>query len=61
MAPQELESILLTHPSISEAAVVPATRVSHQEVPIAFVVLDPRLPATPQQIKEFVNGKFIVL
>lgn len=56
MTPQELESILLTHPSIAEAAVVPATKVNQQEVPIAFVVLKPRMTATAEQIKEFING-----
>lgn len=61
MTPQELESILLTHPSIAEAAIVPATKVNQQEIPVAFVVLKPRLPATAEQIKEFINGMFKLL
>uniref|UniRef100_A0A915PUV5 Uncharacterized protein n=1 Tax=Setaria digitata TaxID=48799 RepID=A0A915PUV5_9BILA len=57
VTPQELESILLTHPSIAEAAIVPATKVDHQEIPIAFVVLKPRASATAEQIKEFINER----
>lgn len=57
VTPQELESILLTHPSIAEAAIVPATKTNHQEVPVAFVVLKPRMCATPEQIKDFINGR----
>ncbi|VBB32587.1 unnamed protein product, partial [Acanthocheilonema viteae] len=57
VTPQELESILLTHPSIAEAAIVPATKVNQQETPVAFVVLKPRIPATAEQIKEFVNER----
>lgn len=58
MTPQELESILLTHPAIAEAAIVPATKGNQQEIPVAFVVLKPRVPATAEQIKEFINGTF---
>ncbi|EJW78360.1 hypothetical protein WUBG_10731, partial [Wuchereria bancrofti] len=57
VTPQELESILLTHPSIAEAAIVPATKVNQQEIPVAFVVLKPRVPATAEQIKEFINER----
>uniref|UniRef100_A0A0R3RXJ8 4-coumarate--CoA ligase 1-like n=1 Tax=Elaeophora elaphi TaxID=1147741 RepID=A0A0R3RXJ8_9BILA len=57
VTPQELESILLTHPSIAEAAIVPATKVNQQEIPVAFVVLKPCVPATAEQIKEFINER----
>ena len=39
MAPAELEALLLTHPAIADAAVVPLPDEEAGEVPKAFVVL----------------------
>ncbi|XP_051150976.1 4-coumarate--CoA ligase CCL1-like [Andrographis paniculata] len=38
VAPAELEALLISHPSVSEAAVVPMKDESAGEVPVAFVV-----------------------
>jgi acyl-CoA synthetase (AMP-forming)/AMP-acid ligase II len=41
VAPAELEALLLTHPSIADAAVIGAYNEDHNEVPHAFVVRQP--------------------
>lgn len=53
VAPAELEAILLTHPMIADAAVVPFPDEEAGEVPKAFVVL--KGAATEQEIKDFVR------
>jgi len=50
--PAELEAILLTHPSIADAAVIPCPDDEAGEVPKAFVVS--RAVAKPQEIMDFV-------
>lgn len=57
VAPAELESILLTHDSIEEAAVVGIPDNTHGEIPKAFVVLKKEChdKANEEQIIEFVN------
>jgi thioester reductase-like protein len=55
IAPAELEAVLLTHPAIADACVIPSLHPSSGEVPKAFVVLKDE--ATPQQIMEFVAGQ----
>jgi thioester reductase-like protein len=52
IAPAELEAVLLTHPAIADACVIPSPHPSSGEVPKAFVVL--KGEATPEQIMEFV-------
>ena len=39
IAPAELEAVLLSHPSIADAAVIPVANEDCGEVPKAFVVL----------------------
>ena len=39
VAPAELEAVLLSHPSIADAAVIPIADEECGEVPKAFVVL----------------------
>ncbi|HYJ45128.1 MAG TPA: 4-coumarate--CoA ligase family protein [Pyrinomonadaceae bacterium] len=55
VAPAELEAILLTHPAVMDAAVIPSPDEEAGEVPKAFVVL--KAEATEQEIKEFVAGR----
>jgi len=50
--PAELEAILLTHPAVADAAVVPCPDEEAGEVPKAFVVL--RGDAAPEELLTFV-------
>jgi acyl-CoA synthetase (AMP-forming)/AMP-acid ligase II len=50
--PAELEAMLLTHPAIADAAVIPSPDDEAGEVPKAFVVLKGQ--ATPDEIMAFV-------
>lgn len=52
VAPAELEAVLLSHPAIADAAVIPSPDEKAGEVPIAFVVL--RQNASPEEIINFV-------
>jgi acyl-CoA synthetase (AMP-forming)/AMP-acid ligase II len=52
IAPAELEAVLLGHPAIADAAVVPMPNEEAGEVPKAFVVL--RGDITPEQIMAYV-------
>jgi acyl-CoA synthetase (AMP-forming)/AMP-acid ligase II len=52
VAPAELEAILLGHPAVADAAVIPSPDEEAGEVPKAFVVL--KAPATPEEIMAFV-------
>ena len=52
VAPAELEALLLGHPSISDAAVIPVPDPDAGEIPKAFVVL--RAPLTADQVMVFI-------
>src|SRR5437899_4764304 len=52
VAPAELEAILLTHPAVSDAAVIPCADDEAGEIPKAFVVL--KGEATADDIMDFV-------
>lgn len=52
VAPAELEAVLLSHPAIADAAVLPSPDEKAGEVPIAFVVL--KEAATPAEIMDYV-------
>ena len=58
MAPAELESILLSHESVSEAAVIGIPDADHGEIPRAFVVPKniSNLPSI-ESLLNFVNGQ----
>ena len=53
--PAELEAILLTHPAVADAAVIPSPDEEAGEVPKAFVVL--KSAATPEELMQFVAAR----
>jgi acyl-CoA synthetase (AMP-forming)/AMP-acid ligase II len=55
IAPAELEAVLLGHPSIADAAVIPMEDQEAGQVPIAFVVL--RSDLAPADILEYVAAR----
>jgi acyl-CoA synthetase (AMP-forming)/AMP-acid ligase II len=55
IAPAELEAVLVSHPAVAEAAVIPSPDEEHGEVPKAFVVL--RSAATPDELMEYVAAR----
>jgi 4-coumarate--CoA ligase len=54
--PAELEGLLLAHPAVADAAVIPVPDEEAGEVPKAFVVLKPGAEATPEGLMEHVSG-----
>jgi acyl-CoA synthetase (AMP-forming)/AMP-acid ligase II len=52
VAPAELEAVLLSHPEVADAAVVPSPDEETGEVPKAFVVA--RSPVDPEELMAFV-------
>ena len=52
IAPAELEALLLTHPSITDAAVIPLPDEEAGEIPKAFVVTNGSI--TPEEVSQFV-------
>jgi acyl-CoA synthetase (AMP-forming)/AMP-acid ligase II len=60
VAPAELEGLLLTHPAVADAAVVPLPDEEAGEVPKAFVVLKTgtdTADVTAQSLMDFVSGE----
>lgn len=57
--PAELEALLLSHPSIADAAVVPQKDEAAGEVPVAFVVRAKDTELTEEAVKEFVAKKVV--
>jgi acyl-CoA synthetase (AMP-forming)/AMP-acid ligase II len=55
VAPAELEALLLSHPTVSDAAVIPSPDEEAGEVPKAFVVL--RSEATADELMAFVAAR----
>jgi acyl-CoA synthetase (AMP-forming)/AMP-acid ligase II len=55
VAPAELEALLVTHPAVADAAVIPLPDEEAGEIPKAFLVK--RGECTEDDIKEFVAGK----
>jgi acyl-CoA synthetase (AMP-forming)/AMP-acid ligase II len=56
VAPAELEALLLTHPNIADAAVVGAHDAEGEEVPKAFVVVQPGTELSAEEVMTFVSG-----
>ncbi|BFG23683.1 hypothetical protein CerSpe_099570 [Prunus speciosa] len=57
--PAELESLLVSHPSIADAAVVPQKDEAAGEVPVAFVVRSNGLQLTEEAVKEFIAKQVV--
>nr|MBA2287875.1 AMP-binding protein [Ktedonobacteraceae bacterium] len=57
IAPAELESLLMEHPAVMDAAVIPVPDDESGEIPKGFVVLRPGQQATTEEILTFANGK----
>ncbi|KAK2157124.1 hypothetical protein NP493_1903g00006 [Ridgeia piscesae] len=57
VSPTYLENMLLTHPAVTDAAVIGLPDLRAGELPAAFVVLKAGSTATQAEIKDFVNEK----
>jgi acyl-CoA synthetase (AMP-forming)/AMP-acid ligase II len=57
IAPAELEALLLTHPSIADAAVIPSPEEEAGEVPKAFIVVKDGHAITEAEVLSFVAGR----
>ncbi|MDT5210225.1 MAG: hypothetical protein QOF67_2640 [Mycobacterium sp.] len=55
--PAELEAVLLSHPSIADAAVIGINDAEGEEVPKAFVVKQSGAELTANEVMEFVAGQ----
>jgi acyl-CoA synthetase (AMP-forming)/AMP-acid ligase II len=55
--PAELEDLLLSHPEISDVAIIGVPELSSGEVPRAYVVLEAGSKLTEQQVVDFVDSK----
>jgi long-chain acyl-CoA synthetase len=51
--PKEVEDLLVLHPAVREAYVVPVPHAVKGEAPVAFVVLHEGRTATPEELKQF--------
>jgi acyl-CoA synthetase (AMP-forming)/AMP-acid ligase II len=57
IAPAEMEALLLTHPAVADAAVIPLPDEEAGEIPKAFVVLKSGSEATAAEIMHFVAAR----
>ena len=57
VAPAELEALLVTHPSIGDAAVIPVPDEEAGELPKAYVVLRPGHQLDADALMQFVSGQ----
>ncbi|KAK6926165.1 AMP-dependent synthetase/ligase [Dillenia turbinata] len=57
--PAELEALLVSHPSIADAAVVPQKDEVAGEVPVAFVVRSNGFELTEEAVKEFIAKQVV--
>jgi acyl-CoA synthetase (AMP-forming)/AMP-acid ligase II len=57
IAPAEIEALLLTHPAVADAAVIPLPDEEAGEIPKAFIVLKSESAATAAEIMHFVGAR----
>lgn len=58
VAPAELEAVLMEHPAVFDAAVIPKRDIAEAtEVPKAFIVLRPGQTARPEELQRFVEER----
>ncbi len=55
--PAELEGLLLSHPAVADAAVIPIPDEEAGEIPKAFIVLKPGAEATAGELRDFIAGQ----
>lgn len=60
-APYLVEKILLEHPAVSEASVVGLPHRELDELPVAFIVLNPEYQCTEEEIIHLVAGLLIII
>jgi len=59
VAPAELEAMLIAHPGIADAAVVPMMDDSCGEIPVAFVVACGGSDITEDEVKQYVAKQVV--
>ncbi|XP_015877593.1 4-coumarate--CoA ligase CCL1 [Ziziphus jujuba] len=59
VAPAELEAMLIAHPNISDAAVVPMKDEAAGEIPVAFVVRSNGSKITEDEIKQYISKQVV--
>lgn len=57
MAPAELEALLLKHPKINDAAIIGVPNDDGDELPLAFVVLQPGSSLTEKEVQDYMASK----
>lgn len=57
--PSELENLLFQHPAVQNAAVIGKPDVTSGEIPKAYVVANPQVETTKEEILDFVNDQVI--
>ncbi|KAG5318642.1 LUCI monooxygenase, partial [Pseudoatta argentina] len=57
VAPSEIETILLSHQAIKDAAVTSRPDERNGEIPVAFIVKQPDATITAQDVQEFIKQK----
>lgn len=57
VSPTEIEVLLLTHPGVKDAAVAGKPDEASGELPMAFIVKQPGINLTAEEIMEFIRGK----
>jgi acyl-CoA synthetase (AMP-forming)/AMP-acid ligase II len=55
--PAELEAVLVSHPAVADAAVIPSPDEEAGEVPKAFVVLKPQASVSAEDLMSHVGGR----